>query len=77
MKPASEWVITEAQSRALDAIVKHGCNKAAANALGLSVKTVEAHVVAVRANNGWWMKPRLLCFLEWDRYRRDGAHSGG
>lgn len=44
--------ISAAQARVFDALVTHGSNKGAAAALGLSVKTIEAHRAALRKATG-------------------------
>lgn len=65
------WNLTRAQARAMDAICTHGCHKLAANALGLSIKTIEAHSTQA----GFRMRSRTMLqkYLEWDRWMRNRA----
>lgn len=48
MKPAADWGLSPAQALALEALIAHGTAKKAAQALGLSNRTVEAHAAEVR-----------------------------
>lgn len=75
-KYANPWNLTPQQSATMDAICKAGCHKAAAKALGLSIKTVEAHAQHAGESMGLH-RDRLRKYLEWDRWmrRREGAAS--
>ena len=42
------WRLTQAQERVIDAMTRHGCHKLVARELNVSVKTIEAHMHAVR-----------------------------
>jgi len=68
------WNLTPQESATMDAICTHDSHKAAARALGLSIKTVEAHAqeAGVRMGMGG---SRLRKYIEWDRWmqRRGGA----
>lgn len=59
------WRPTKAEARALDAICQHGSCKAAAQALGVAHKTVEAQVLSSTKKGGF--STRLQCLLAWDR----------
>jgi DNA-binding CsgD family transcriptional regulator len=60
--------ITPRQAEILDALIEHDVPKRAADALGLSVDTIESHMGRVRERVPW--KGRIRIFVEWDRYRR-------
>lgn len=53
--------VSAAQARVLDAVVRHGSNKGAALALGLSVKTVETHRDNLRKATGARSSLAALC----------------
>lgn len=53
--------VSAAQARVLDAVVRHGSNKGAAQALGLSVKTVETHRDNLRKATGARSSLAALC----------------
>lgn len=53
--------VSAAQARVLDAVVRHGSNKGAAQALGLSVKTVETHRDNLRKTTGARSSLAALC----------------
>jgi DNA-binding CsgD family transcriptional regulator/NTP pyrophosphatase (non-canonical NTP hydrolase) len=61
------WNLTAAHIRALRSVIQAGSNKAAAAQLGLSVKTIEAHLAALRKRIGT-RTPRqaLIEFDRWD-----------
>lgn len=65
------WNLTPQQIAALTAVAKVGCDKCAAESMGLSSKTVSQHVMA--AKRRMHVKTRLLAVLEWDRYNRTSA----
>lgn len=62
------WNLTPGQCAALDAVIEHKCDKAAAAALGLSSGTVSQQ--AAHARNKMNASNRLDTLLRWDRYRR-------
>jgi hypothetical protein len=68
MKPQDEWRLTAGQIRALDAQLEHICESGAADALGVSVKTVSAQTVRARDKMG--ARNRFETLLAWDRVRR-------
>ena len=53
--------VSAAQARVLDAVVRHGSNKGAAQALRLSVKTVETHRDNFRKTTGARSSLAALC----------------
>lgn len=53
--------VSAAQARVLDAVVRHGSNKGAAQALRLSVKTVETHRDKFRKTTGARSSLAALC----------------
>jgi hypothetical protein len=61
------WGITPGQAGVLDALIVHGSNKAAAIALGLTLKSVEMQVSAAtrRMPHG----PRLHKLMRWRDFR--------
>lgn len=67
------WNLTPRQAATMDAVCTHGCQKLAADDLGISIKTVEVHChdagVRMRA------RTHIGKYLEWDRWmrRRGGA----
>jgi DNA-binding NarL/FixJ family response regulator len=67
------WGLTPAQARVMTAICETGCQKLAADALGLSASTVEYHVaIAARAMGE---RTRLGKYLAWDRWLRSGSRA--
>lgn len=68
------WNLTPQEAATMDAICTHDSHKAAAKALGLSTKTVEAHAQRAGENMGF-PGSRLRKYIEWDRWmrRRKGA----
>jgi FixJ family two-component response regulator len=70
------WNLTPQQSATMDAVCTHGCQKTAAKALGLSIKTVEQHTWHAAQSMGL-AGNRLRKYIEWDRWmqRREGAAS--
>lgn len=60
--------LTVSQAQAMDAVVETGCYKLAAEKLGLSTKTIEAHIGDSRAKLGG--RFRLHSLLAWDRWRQ-------
>ena len=62
------WGLTPHQAAAMDAVCEHGCHKLAARALGVSVKTIEAHVQ--KASVRMCTRTTLSKYLAWDRWRR-------
>ena len=69
------WNLTPAQSRVMDAMCAHGCHKLAAQALGISAKTVEVHTGLVAARMEPLRTP-LMRYLAWDRWRRGATAPG-
>ena len=69
------WNLTPGQVEVMDAICTHGCQKLAAAALGLSVKTVQAH--ADKAGQRIGARTMLAKYLAWDRWRRLAAKATG
>lgn len=77
-KYANPWNLTDRQAAAMDAMVQHGCAKRAADALGISIKTIktiEAHNAEASLKMG--RAPRLVKYLQWDRWRRGAAQASG
>lgn len=68
---ANPWNLTPAQARVMTAIVQCGRQKLAADALGLSVHTVETHVRGAARAMG--QRTRLGKYLAWDRWLRSAA----
>ena len=69
VKSENPWGLTEAQASAMDEMCKHGCIKAAARALNISPKTMEAH--CYQAGKRMNMRGRVLTkYIIWDRWRR-------
>jgi hypothetical protein len=62
------WGLTPKQVQVMDAIIQHGCNKRAANALCMGLKTLEAHASQARARMGLPYE-RLHALLRFDRWR--------
>ncbi len=74
-KYANPWNLTDGQAAAMDAMVRHGCAKRAADALGISIKTVEAHTAEAGIKMG--RGTRLTKYLQWDRWRRAALPASG
>ncbi|MEY8688374.1 MAG: hypothetical protein AB9M53_00660 [Leptothrix sp. (in: b-proteobacteria)] len=68
MSRTNPWGVTDGEARALDAVIEHGCQKAAARELHLSLRTIEAHLS--RARNRMGLDGRIKPLIEWDRFRR-------
>jgi len=64
----NQWDISQAEAAALDALILMGSEQLAADALGVSVKTVSAQVSRAKVRMG--MKTRLLALIAWDRRTR-------
>jgi DNA-binding CsgD family transcriptional regulator len=64
----NESLLTAAEVRSLDAVIEHKCDKAAASAIGVAVKTVTAQISAARKKMN--AVNRLDVLLQWDRFRR-------
>lgn len=67
MKPTNEWGITPAEAAVLDALILTGDNQLAANALGLSIKTIERHLQSIRKRMK--ARNRIAAVLKWARWR--------
>lgn len=69
-RPAeSPWGLTPRQIEVLDALVELGCNKLVARKLGLSLPSVEYHMV--HAGRRMTLSGnRVLMAVWWDRWRR-------
>jgi FixJ family two-component response regulator len=65
---SNPWNLTPRQAQVMDAIVSTGCNKRAADALGLSHYTICSHMRSVIDRMG--MQTYLQRALAWDRWRR-------
>lgn len=74
-KYANPWNLTNRQAAAMDAMVQHGCAKRAADALGISIKTIEAHTAEAGLKMG--RATRLAKYLQWDRWRRGASPASG
>ena len=59
------WGLTERQADTMNAMCKHGDCKLAADALGVTVQTVERHMAAIAKRMPH--RTRLLRILTWDR----------
>lgn len=68
MSDANPWGISAAEAAALDALIEHGSQKGAAYALGLSDKTINAHMGSVRLKMN--VRTRVHYIVKWDRWRR-------
>lgn len=64
----SAFNLSTAEARSVQAVCDHGCNKAAAKALGISVRTLEAQLWKAKAKAGY--ATRLEFLLAWDRAHR-------
>jgi DNA-binding CsgD family transcriptional regulator len=64
----NEYLLTAAEVRSLDAVIEHKCDKAAADAIGVAVKTVTTQINAARKKMN--AVNRLDAMLQWDRFRR-------
>lgn len=74
-QPTNPWGLTAAQAAAVQATVDHGCNKAVARSLGLSIKTVEAHMTKARHKMG--KTHRVQMAVTWDRWARSSSSDQG
>lgn len=67
----SPWMLTPAQAAVMDAVCKHGNQKAVAAELQVTPKTVEAHLSrASRQMRQSWIAARAV---QWDRWRRQDS----
>jgi transposase-like protein len=75
-KPVSEWGLVPSEVRAVRAVLEQGCTKGAARHLGLSAKTIYAHMMKAieKSGAGRGTVGRLHMLLAFDRARR---HEGG
>lgn len=62
------WNLTDAEARAMDALIEHGTHQRAADSLARSIKTVEYQIGNARRRMG--ARVALHALLEWDRWRR-------
>lgn len=67
----SQWRLTAKQAAVMDMVVEGHCNKSIARKLGVGVKTVEAHVSAVRKLMA--VDNRTRAAVLWDRRRQQGG----
>lgn len=65
------WNLTPRQCDTLDALIETGCDKRAADMLGVSVKRVSQHLINARARMRGLN--RMQAILEWDRYTRGNS----
>ena len=72
---ANPWGLTRGQASAVQAMVDHGCNKAAARSLSLSTKTIEAHLTEARLKMNETNRVRMA--LKWDRWARSNPSGPG
>lgn len=76
MIPVSKWALSPQQKASIEAVIKTGSNKGAARALGISVKTVDHHMLQVIDKSGCRDQyaagygARLLTVLAYDRATR-------
>lgn len=68
MNSVDPWGLSQRQRDTLTAICTTGCNKLAADALGISFRTVEYHIHEAMKRMG--TKTRVLTLLQWDRHNR-------
>lgn len=72
VKPqAAPAQLSPAEVRAIEALIQTGTSKAAADLLGISPKTMEAHLFNARSKTGHRNVIRLL--IAFDREQRQGA----
>lgn len=68
-RPALDpWGLTTAQRAALQAVIDHGGDDEAAEAIGCSPRTIQTHIG--RAIKQMGAAKRLFALLEWDRFTR-------
>jgi FixJ family two-component response regulator len=60
--------MTPRQVQALDALIAEGCNKLAADRMGISVKTLDHHIAGALAATKSRLRIHML--LAWDRENR-------
>ena len=71
LKPVGEWGLSESEARVLSAVIKTGCNKAAAGLLFRSVKTVEFYLASAYQKAGAsGAAGRILVLIAFDRHTR-------
>lgn len=63
------WGLTKCQCDVLATVTRVGGNEEAAAEMGVSPKTISAHIEKSMARMG--MDKRLLAILEWDRFARN------
>lgn len=68
MSTTNPWQLSDGEQRAMDAVIEHKCDKAAALALGISPKTVSVQTIRAKAKMN--ASNRLDALLQWDRFRR-------
>lgn len=66
---ANPWRITPAEERTLNKVIEAGGGRKAADALGLSPKTIEAQLAVIKKKMG--RQSRLHVLIDWDRWNRE------
>ena len=64
------WGLTPRQCEVLAAVIETGCNKLASKALGLELRTTEAHLHAAYKRIG--VGSRIVALVAFDRWNRSG-----
>lgn len=62
------WNLTPREADVMDALIARGSYKAVSDSLGISKKTVEAHIGAAKKKMG--SRSAIHHALQWDRWRR-------
>lgn len=72
MKPVSEWGLTRRERETFQAVIDEGCNKGAARVMGISVRTVEAHLLSglAKTDAGYGYPARIRALIAFDRATR-------
>lgn len=77
MQPVSAWALVPSETKVLLAVIETGSNKGAARSLGISPKTVEAHMTAVIQKAGVaGHAGRTLVLIAFDRAWRRACTPG-
>jgi FixJ family two-component response regulator len=66
------WNLLPSETRMLDALIQHGCDKGVARALGIVPRTVTAGMWRIRGKMN--ATSRIQAVVLWDRFKR-GEHA--
>ena len=64
------WKLSPREADTLDAVVEHGCRKAVARHMGLTLNTVDSHIKRTKAKMR--MTSTVVQAVHWDRWKREG-----